>query len=140
MQFLNFTRDHNPACKTSVDRPDSPPQLDSVADDTAGAYYDPCGHVGQCADGKYTYLEKCVKPSDYFGYMNSGCPTVVSGKTCAELGFEKIMPDPIFNFDIYWKGGNASFQQFFATFGPGHPDNVKFITKTREDNPACASS
>jgi hypothetical protein len=141
MQFLNFTRDHNPACKiqgTPARIKEGATAKYMVHDDTPSAYIDACGGSDQCADGNYSYLVNCVKPSDYFAYMHSKCPIIVK-QTCAKLGYDFFQQDPIFDFKIYWKGGPSAANKWFASFAPGHPDNVKFITKTKQDNPACST-
>jgi hypothetical protein len=121
MQFLSCTRDHNPAC-TMPPPPSSRVTIEVphaaslyVEEGTPGAYIDKCADgtrkSDQCADGEYNYLVQCAKPSDYFAYMQARCPTVVMNKTCADLEYDKVMPDPIFDFDIYWKGGQKAFDK-----------------------------
>lgn len=90
--YLNYTRDHNPNCKSTggnggeheehgaaaaAAAATAPPA--QTADSGAVApgtisIYDAKGVHRQCSEGPEQYMKDCVMPSDYFGYMLSAEP------------------------------------------------------------------
>ena len=108
------------------------------ATDTA-ILIDASGKWPQCSSGPVEYMRNCVFRSDYFSYMQSDHPVVISnGTTCEQLGFGLVGPDGVFTeFQLYWKGGAAAFGKFITPFIGKHPDLLTFLNATRDSNPAC---
>ena len=62
---------------------------------------DATGDHPQCTQATEAYLRDCVMMSDSFAYFLSTKPVIDTEHTCSQLGFELVMPDPIFTeFDL----------------------------------------
>jgi hypothetical protein len=109
----------------------------------AAVLFDADGTWPQCSEGSLPYLRDCVMPSDYFSYLSSKSPVIVTnGSNCSSLGFGLVTThDACFpGFALYWKGGAAAFSSFYSgMYAPGHPQNVLFLNRSRDSNPACHS-
>lgn len=98
--------------------------------------YDETGQWGECAEGSKEYMENCVYKTDYLLYIMAENPKI-SDKTCAELGFDRVSVDPVFSFDMYWKGGPAAFGKLAGPYLKAHPDLMPLLQGARDRNPAC---
>jgi hypothetical protein len=111
---------------------------DASADAAVAAYYVASSAYGQCSEAPLGYLRGCVVPSDYLPYLRSARPVLAPNATCASLGFERVVRDPVFAMDVWWRGGRGAAAAFFGGFAPGHPDLTRFLATVRDQNPACA--
>ena len=101
------------------------------------AFYDAAGVHPQCSQGPAAYMTECVLSTDYFGYVLAADPVQTSTAGCADLGYTYVARDPVFNFDLYWKGGPAAVAAFEKAFAPGHPEVQTFLGAAMAKNPAC---
>jgi hypothetical protein len=103
----------------------------------AAVLYDTAGVHPQCSEGDAAYLQNCVLPSDYFFYLLSADPVMGATQTCAQLGFEFVEEDPVFDFKLFWKGGPSALGNWSKGFSAGHPKLGAYLNHSKNVNVAC---
>eukprot|EP00041_Stephanoeca_diplocostata_P010184 m.161892 g.161892 ORF g.161892 m.161892 type:complete len:283 (+) comp18061_c0_seq2:223-1071(+) len=149
--YLNYTRDHNPACsQRNSDRGTSlqnqrnlPLQTQKhtlVYESDVAAMYDTSSDFRQCLEGSFEALSSCAMKSDYFMYAQASTPTVVRG-SCASVhpDFQRIPDAPEFKqFQRYWMGGEKGWvSDGMPSYLANHSETHSYLTEQARINGAC---
>mmetsp|Transcript_35012 Transcript_35012/g.91636 ORF Transcript_35012/g.91636 Transcript_35012/m.91636 type:complete len:260 (+) Transcript_35012:180-959(+) len=149
-QFLNASRDKNPACAR---RPPpvslADPLLEAARapaafplrsnDNSVVTAYDASGHLPQCSEGPSAYMVNCAYSCDFVAYLLSHQPVQVAGAHCAAMGFQYAGMDNIYTpVKLYWaKNASVSIQTYFGRFFKNHTKAFGYLNATRDATPAC---
>ena len=69
--------------------------------------------------------------------MLASTPVLRINATCSGLGYDAVGRGAVFEYQTYWRGGEAAHEVFMSKYRAGHPDIDRFLNRTRDGNPAC---